>query len=106
MKLQVWIRREICAGELSRPKVVPIHLRFPDLGNRVDAQCTSGHNQFAEFAPGLKSLADAVAIRNRILQAFEQAEAEEDPAGTGICSHLFSWGPDLQAWRWRARLLC
>src|SRR4051794_12693925 len=38
-----------------------------------------GHNEFAQFAPGLKSLADAVAIRNKILQAFEQAEAEEDP---------------------------
>jgi len=38
-----------------------------------------GHNEFEKFAPGLKSLADAVAIRNRILQAFEQAEAEEDP---------------------------
>jgi NADH dehydrogenase len=39
-----------------------------------------GHNEFERFAPGLKSLADAVAIRNKILQAFEQAEAEEDPA--------------------------
>ncbi len=39
-----------------------------------------GHDEFAPFAPGLKSLADAVAVRNRILQAFEQAEAEEDPA--------------------------
>jgi len=39
-----------------------------------------GHNEFEEFAPGLKSLADAVAIRNKILQAFEQAEAEEDPS--------------------------
>src|SRR6266567_7192338 len=39
-----------------------------------------GHQEFAEFAPGLKTLADGVAIRNRILQAFEQAEAEEDPA--------------------------
>jgi len=39
-----------------------------------------GHNEFAKFAPGLKSLADAEAIRNKILQAFEQAEAEEDPA--------------------------
>src|SRR6516165_7127917 len=38
-----------------------------------------GHNEFAEYAPGLKSLADAEAARNRILQAFEQAEAEEDP---------------------------
>ena len=38
-----------------------------------------GHGEFAAFAPGLKSLADAVSIRNRILQAFEEAEAEEDP---------------------------
>ena len=38
-----------------------------------------GHNEFHKFAPGLKSLADAVAIRNKVLQAFEQAEAEEDP---------------------------
>jgi NADH dehydrogenase len=39
-----------------------------------------GHNEFEEFAPGMKSLADAVSSRNKILQAFEQAEAEEDPS--------------------------
>jgi NADH:ubiquinone reductase (H+-translocating) len=39
-----------------------------------------GHSEFAEYAPGLKSLADAEAARNKILQAFELAEAEEDPA--------------------------
>src|SRR5262245_6726600 len=38
-----------------------------------------GHEEFARFAPGLKSLADAVSIRNHVLRAFEQAEAEEDP---------------------------
>jgi NADH dehydrogenase len=38
-----------------------------------------GHNEFAEYAPGMKSLADAEAARNKILQAFELAEAEEDP---------------------------
>ena len=38
-----------------------------------------GHNEFEKFAPGLKSLGDAVAIRNKVLTAFEQAEAEEDP---------------------------
>jgi NADH dehydrogenase len=38
-----------------------------------------GHNEFEKFAPGLKSLADAEAVRNKVLQAFEQAEAEEDP---------------------------
>jgi NADH:ubiquinone reductase (H+-translocating) len=37
-----------------------------------------GHNEFAEYAPGLKNLADAEAARNKILQAFETAEAEED----------------------------
>jgi NADH dehydrogenase FAD-containing subunit len=37
------------------------------------------HAEFEAFAPGLKSLADAVAIRNKVLAAFEQAEAEEDP---------------------------
>src|SRR5262249_39048303 len=39
-----------------------------------------GRNEFERFAPGLKSLADAVASRNKILQAFELAEAEEDPS--------------------------
>ena len=38
-----------------------------------------GHKEFEKFAPGLKTLADAVAIRNKVLQAFELAEAEEDP---------------------------
>jgi NADH dehydrogenase FAD-containing subunit len=38
-----------------------------------------GHQEFAAYAPGLKSLADATAIRNKILRAFERAEAEEDP---------------------------
>ena len=42
-----------------------------------------GHDEFEQFAPGLKSLADAVAIRNRVLRAFEQAEAEEDPRRHG-----------------------
>lgn len=39
-----------------------------------------GHNEFEEFAPGMKSLADAVLSRNKILDAFEQAEAEDDPS--------------------------
>jgi len=39
-----------------------------------------GRNEFERFAPGLKSLTDAVATRNKVLQAFELAEAEEDPS--------------------------
>src|SRR5580658_8717617 len=39
-----------------------------------------GHNEFEKYAPGLKSLSDAVTVKNKILQAFEQAEAEQDPS--------------------------
>jgi NADH dehydrogenase len=39
-----------------------------------------GHDEFAPFAPGLKSLSDATAIRAKLLKAFEMAEIEADPA--------------------------
>jgi len=39
-----------------------------------------GHDEFAAFAPGLKSLVDALAVRGKILRAYESAEIEEDPA--------------------------
>src|ERR1035441_1023070 len=58
---------------------VPISYDFLILATGV-THSYFGRNEFAQFAPGLKSLADAVAIRNKILQAFEQAEAEEDPS--------------------------
>lgn len=38
-----------------------------------------GHDAWAPFAPGLKTLDDAFEIRNRILLAFEHAERESDP---------------------------
>ena len=38
-----------------------------------------GHDAWAGRAPGLKTLDDAVAIRRRVLIAFEKAEAEADP---------------------------
>ena len=39
-----------------------------------------GHDDWAPFAPGLKTLDDAFEIRRRILLAFEAAEKEPDPA--------------------------
>ncbi len=39
-----------------------------------------GHDAWERFAPGLKTLTDATAIRRQILLAFEEAEAEADPA--------------------------
>ena len=38
-----------------------------------------GHDEYEEFAPGMKTLADAVAQRARIFGALELAELEEDP---------------------------
>jgi len=44
--------------------------------------CTSylGHPEWEQFAPGLKSLEDAIRIRHEVLLAFEKAECETDPA--------------------------
>lgn len=38
-----------------------------------------GHDEWAPFAPALKTLDDAQSIRRRVLLAFEQAEREDDP---------------------------
>ncbi|MDX1883687.1 NAD(P)/FAD-dependent oxidoreductase [Mycolicibacterium sp. 120270] len=39
-----------------------------------------GNDHFAEFAPGMKSIDDALELRGRIIGAFEQAERSSDPA--------------------------
>ncbi|MBH1493738.1 NAD(P)/FAD-dependent oxidoreductase [Stenotrophomonas maltophilia] len=39
-----------------------------------------GNDQWADDAPGLKTLDDAIALRRKLLLAFERAEAEPDPA--------------------------
>ena len=39
-----------------------------------------GNDQFAEFAPGMKSIDDALELRGRIFGAFELAELATDPA--------------------------
>ena len=39
-----------------------------------------GHDEWAPFAPGLKTLEDALEIRRRVLVAFERAEREPDAA--------------------------
>ncbi|WP_230473369.1 NAD(P)/FAD-dependent oxidoreductase [Dyella choica] len=38
-----------------------------------------GHDEWAPFAPGLKTLGDALSIRQHLLTVFEQAEREPDP---------------------------
>jgi NADH:quinone reductase (non-electrogenic) len=38
-----------------------------------------GHDEFALYAPGMKTIDDAIELRRRILGAFEQAETASDP---------------------------
>lgn len=40
-----------------------------------------GHDDWEPFAPGLKTLEDATAIRRQLLLSFEKAERESDPDG-------------------------
>src|SRR5919109_265972 len=42
-----------------------------------------GHDDWAAYAPGLKTLEDALEIRRRVLAAFEHAERESDPVRRG-----------------------
>ena len=46
-----------------------------------------GHDEWAEHAPGLKTLDDAIGIRRRILLAFERAEMTSNP---GECARLLT----------------
>jgi NADH dehydrogenase len=39
-----------------------------------------GHDEFAQVAPGMKTIADALTIRRRVFGAFEMAETTTDPA--------------------------
>ncbi|MCF8571818.1 NAD(P)/FAD-dependent oxidoreductase [Gordonia sp. HY002] len=39
-----------------------------------------GNDHFAEYAPGMKTIDNALELRGRILGAFEQAELSDDPA--------------------------
>jgi NADH:ubiquinone reductase (H+-translocating) len=39
-----------------------------------------GHDDWSEFAPGLKTLDDALKLRRKMLLAYEEAEREADPA--------------------------
>jgi NADH dehydrogenase len=70
--------RQVMVNDLDREGVV---LSYDSLILATGAQHSYfGHSEFERYAPGLKSLADAVAVRNKVLKTFEQAEAEEDPS--------------------------
>jgi NADH dehydrogenase len=43
------------------------------------SQSYFGHDEFALYAPGMKTIGDALTIRRRVFGAFEMAEAASDP---------------------------
>ena len=70
--------REVLA---ERPLGGTVRLPYDDLVVAAGvAQSYFGHDEFAAYAPGMKTLADALAIRRRIYGAFEMAQTTTDPA--------------------------
>jgi NADH dehydrogenase len=71
---------DVRAIDLAGRRVLLEDGSFIDYDYLIVATGTShtyfGHDDWAEHAPGLKTLEDALAIRRRILLAFEKAERE------------------------------
>jgi len=62
---------------ITRKREVPYDYLIVATGAR---HAYFGHDEWEEFAPGLKKIDDATALRTRILAAFERAEVTEDEA--------------------------
>ena len=81
----------VLMGDVERVEVAGRSLRVRAAGGVIDLPYDSlivaagaqqsyfGHPEFEEFAPGMKSIEDAHALRAQIFGAFEAAEAEADP---------------------------
>ena len=64
----------------SGPDGRPLTLSYDSLVVAAGVgQSYFGHDEFAQWAPGMKTLDDALAQHARIFGAFEMAELEEDP---------------------------
>jgi NADH dehydrogenase len=64
----------------ERPDGERIALPYDDLVVAAGVrQSYFGHDEFARWAPGMKSISDALTIRQRVFGAFELAETETDP---------------------------
>ena len=64
-------RQEVTSRVLGRPTVTPYDSLVVAAGA---AQSYFGNDHFSEFAPGMKSIDDALELRGRIFGAFEMAE--------------------------------
>ena len=68
-------RREVHHQVLGRERVTPYDSLIVAAGS---GQSYFGHGEFARFAPGMKSIDDALELRGRIFGAFELAELSDD----------------------------
>ncbi|EOM75053.1 NAD(P)/FAD-dependent oxidoreductase [Rhodococcus rhodnii] len=68
--------RTVTSNVLGRETVTPYDWLVVAAGS---GQSYFGNDQFAEFAPGMKTIDDALELRGRILGAFELAELTTDP---------------------------
>ena len=71
-------KKQVFASNVDRRRV-PIAYDYLIIATGV-RHSYFGRDEFERYAPGLKTLADAEVIRNKILEAFERAEAAEDPS--------------------------
>ena len=79
---------EVTGVDVGNRRVLVNYLGQPDTPFEYDylilatgaSHSYFGHNEFAPFAPGMKTLADAESVRAKVLKAFETAEIEEDPS--------------------------
>jgi NADH dehydrogenase len=69
--------RTVTSTVLNRTVVTPYDSLIVAAGA---GQSYFGNDQFAEFAPGMKSIDDALELRGRIFGAFELAEISDDEA--------------------------
>jgi NADH dehydrogenase len=69
--------RTVTSSVLGRTTVHPYDELIVAAGA---GQSYFGNDRFAEFAPGMKSIDDALELRGRIFGAFELAELADDPA--------------------------
>jgi NADH dehydrogenase len=77
---------EATAVDLDRQEVVlgEERIRFDYLVVATGNQATYfGHDEWQHLAPGLKSIEEALTIRQRVFGAFERAEREPDPDRRG-----------------------
>jgi NADH dehydrogenase len=94
----------VLMAEVARVEAASARLHFADGGElgydwlllaSGAAHAYFGHDDWSALAPGLKTLDDALAIRRRVLSAFEAAEREADPRARAqwLCFVVIGGGP-------------